>query len=125
MSNKAMSEIAAQVPTTMEELTDLGVLGENVVAEYGQRLVKNISFFVKEEKLEKYIERRQKSSKRAKVSPVGGAAEATASKGKDKENSLNVPDDFDDAGIDFAAIDLPDGRPSGDEKPTAKKSLYF
>ena len=67
MSNKALYEIATQVPTTLEELTGLGVLGENVVTKYGERLVKSISFFVKEEKLEKHIERRQKSGKRAKA----------------------------------------------------------
>ena len=34
MSNSAMTQLAAQVPTSMEELSDLGILGENVVNDY-------------------------------------------------------------------------------------------
>ena len=122
MSNSAMTQLAAQVPTSMEELSDLGILGENVVNDYGERLVRNISSFVQQNNLEKYLERR--AAKRPKVVAGGTAAAAAApsrssstaaaatgtvgagssglaSKGIGKEN-----EDF-DAGIDFAAIDLP------------------
>lgn len=134
MSNSAMTQLAAQVPTSMEELSDLGILGENVVNDYGERLVRNISSFVQQNNLEKYLERR--AAKRPKVVAGGTAAAAAgtiatstsssgmASKGIGKENK-----DF-DAGIDFAAIDLPTGNaggaaaaaaPSGTKK-TGKKS---
>ena len=122
MSNSAMTQLAAQVPTSMEELSDLGILGENVVNDYGERLVRNISSFVQQNNLEKYLERR--AAKRPKVVAGGTAAAAAApsssaaaaarstgtagassselaSKGIGKEN-----EDF-DAGIDFASIDLP------------------
>ena len=123
MSNSAMTQLAAQVPTSMEELSDLGILGENVVNDYGERLVRNISSFVQQNNLEKYLERR--AAKRPKVLAGGTAAAAAAapsssaaaaarstgtggasssrlaSKGIGKEN-----EDF-DAGIDFASIDLP------------------
>ena len=111
MNNAAMTTIASQVPTSMEELSDLRILGENVINDYGERLVRNISSFVQQEKLEKYLERR--AAKRPKVggstssaaaassSTAGTAAKAT--KGVGKENK-----DF-DAGIDFSAIDLPTG----------------
>ena len=122
MSNSAMTQLAAHVPTSMEELSDLGILGENVVNDYGERLVRNISSFVQQNNLEKYLERR--AAKRPKVVAGGTAAAAAApsssaaaaarstgtagassselaSKGIGKEN-----EDF-DAGIDFASIDLP------------------
>ena len=110
MNNAAMTTIAAQVPTSMEELSDLGILGENVINDYGERLVRNISSFVQQEKLEKYLERR--AAKRPKVGGGTSAAAASSStagtagkatKGVGKENK-----DF-DAGIDFSAIDLPTG----------------
>ena len=110
MNNSAMTTIAAQVPTSMEELSDLGILGENVINDYGERLVRNISSFVQQEKLEKYLERR--AAKRPKVAGGTSAAAASSStagiagkapKGVGKEN-----EDF-DAGIDFSAIDLPTG----------------
>lgn len=111
MNNAAMTTIATQVPTSMEELSDLRILGENVINDYGERLVRNISSFVQQEKLEKYLERR--AAKRPKVgggtssaaaassSTAGTAAKATKGVGKENE-------DF-DAGIDFTAIDLPTG----------------
>lgn len=110
MNNAAMTTIAAQVPTSMEELSDLRILGENVINDYGERLVRNISSFVQQEKLEKYLERR--AAKRPKVGGGTSAAAASSStagtagkatKGVGKEN-----EDF-DAGIDFTAIDLPTG----------------
>lgn len=110
MNNAAMTTIAAQVPTSMEELSDLRILGENVINDYGERLVRNISSFVQQEKLEKYLERR--AAKRPKVGGGTSAAAASSStagtagkatKGVGKEN-----EDF-DAGIDFSAIDLPTG----------------
>lgn len=142
MSNSAMTQLAAQVPTSMEELSDLGILGENVVNDYGERLVRNISSFVQQNNLEKYLERR--AAKRPKVVAGGtGAAAAAApsssaaaaarstgtagasssrlaSKGIGKEN-----EDF-DAGIDFASIDLPaagnaGAAAAGGTKKTGKK----
>ena len=95
----------------MEELSDLRILGENVINDYGERLVRNISSFVQQEKLEKYLERR--AAKRPKVgggtSSAAAASSSTAgtagkaTKGVGKEN-----EDF-DAGIDFTEIDLPTG----------------
>lgn len=59
MSNDAMITIAEQLPLTMDELSDLGVLGENVVKEYGERLVKNINAFVEQNDLRCYANNRQ------------------------------------------------------------------
>lgn len=97
MSNQAMSALAAQVPTSIPELSDLGKLGETVIQDYGERLVKNITAYIKQENLEKYVERRR-AAKRPR-------------KGKENDRPGQVNDEgneFDAAGIDFAAIDLPD-----------------
>ena len=117
MSNQAMSALAAQVPTSIPELSDLGKLGETVIQDYGERLVKNITAYVKQEKLEKYVERRR-ASKRPR---------------KGKENNRPEPinndnsNEFDAAGIDFAAIELPGEKaapaaaPAAVAAPTAAK----
>lgn len=95
----------------MAELSGLGVLGENVVNEYGERLVKNINSFIATEGLQQYIDKRP--AKRIKPSdskdkkPNGSVAitrnAATVSM------FHNSSDDFDefDTGIDFGAISLP------------------
>ena len=64
MSNNAMGTIAAQVPLTVEELSELGVLGENVVIEYGDRLIKNINSFIEQNALEIYIQSREPKRKK-------------------------------------------------------------
>ena len=50
-----MNIIAANVPTTVEELADCG-LSENVIQKFGELIIKNIISFMKEEELEGYIE---------------------------------------------------------------------
>jgi ribonuclease D len=39
LSNDAMKSIASQTPTSIEELKAIGSLGENIVKEYGDRIV--------------------------------------------------------------------------------------
>ncbi len=58
MSNSAMNAIAEQIPLTIEELSELGVLGENVVKDYGERLIKNINAFVEQNALHVYVQNR-------------------------------------------------------------------
>ena len=71
MNNTAMSTIAAQVPLSINELNSLGVLGENVVKEYGDRLIKNINAFVEQNKLEKYMNARDaKRQKTGEINPI-------------------------------------------------------
>lgn len=114
MSNSAMSTLAAQVPTSTKELAELGVLGENVVKEYGERLIKNINAFIQQEKLQKYLEHRK--PKRTK-----------SAKGSGKENSQNEyadsagVDPF-DVGIDFSTIELPS---DNTRKGSKAKSAYW
>jgi hypothetical protein len=64
MSTNAMSAIAEKVPLTIDELTALGVLGENVVKEYGERLIKNINAFIEQNVLQVYVENRDSKNEK-------------------------------------------------------------
>jgi hypothetical protein len=64
MSTNAMSAIAEKVPLTIDELTELGVLGENVVKEYGERLIKNINAFIEQNVLQVYVENRDSKNEK-------------------------------------------------------------
>jgi bloom syndrome protein len=100
LSNEAMKSIAAQAPMTVEDLKAIGVLGENIIKEYGERIVKIVSSYVAQEGLEEYVARRP--SKRAKV-VAGSSSDPTV---------VEVLDDFGEdefgADIDFSAIEIPD-----------------
>ena len=116
MNNKAMGTIASQVPQSIEELNDLGVLGENVVKEYGDRLIKNLKAYMEQNDLKKYL--KNKESKRHKVDE-SSKAQAVAKKPSPSIMKMDDDDDdFFDMDIDFSAIDLPAG-------PRQKNSSYF
>lgn len=65
MNNVAMRTIAEKVPTTIEELRAMGKLGENIIKEYGERIVKIVNNFVSSNGLESHLGRRP--VKRAKT----------------------------------------------------------
>jgi superfamily II DNA helicase RecQ len=114
MNNKAMGTIASQVPQTIDELNDLGVMGENVVKEYGDRLIKNLNAFVEQNDLQKYLE--GKENKRRKLDAGNSKTPAATKK---VASPINIDDDDDfDLDIDFSAIELPEG-------PSQTKSSYF
>lgn len=98
----------------MAELSGLGVLGENVVNEYGERLVKNINAFIATEGLQQYIDKRP--PKRIKPSDIKDKrpddSAATTCNAATASMPFNVVDDFDEfvTGIDFGAISLPTGQ---------------
>ena len=126
MSGPAMATVAAQAPTSVEDLMAIGVLGENVVKEYGERLVKNIKAFVELEHLQKYIDRRPPKRPRTADSTSSNSSDAkkpAAAGHKSSANSvINVDDDDDDefdVGIDFSAIEIPE------PKEATLKSPYF
>jgi ribonuclease D len=123
MTGKAMSTVASQAPTTLEDLNAVGVLGENVVKEYGERLVKNIKAFVELENLQKYIDRRPPKRPRRDESTELHSATAkkpVASKAPPGSVVIDVDDEDEfDVGIDFNAIEIPNTNDS------AKKSHYF
>mmetsp|Transcript_16862 Transcript_16862/g.31928 ORF Transcript_16862/g.31928 Transcript_16862/m.31928 type:complete len:1280 (-) Transcript_16862:2376-6215(-) len=110
MNNKAMGTIASHVPLTIEELTDLGVIGENVVKEYGDRLIKNLNAFIEQNNLQKYT-----MNKRRKVEI---ASDPTPEPPQNASHIMLDDDEFD--GIDFSTIDIPEGPIN-----TTAKSSYF
>ena len=66
LSNPKMMNIANEVPTTIEELADFE-LPQNVIKQYGERLVKNFNAFIKQENLQKYIDARPQKKKQKTV----------------------------------------------------------
>jgi bloom syndrome protein len=118
MNQHAMVTIASQVPLSIEELNDLAVLGENIVEEYGDRLIKNINAYVKQNDLEKYMKgKTRKRQKSEEISMIISPQPAAST----KINNNNT-DDYDfDVDIDFSSIDIPDARPT--KNPT--QSSYF
>jgi hypothetical protein len=116
MSHQQVKVIAAQAPTTIEELGECG-LPENVQKNYGERLLKNINTYIEMEKLESYLEARPK--KKPKSDSLSVAAEKAV-------HVINILDDsgdeFNDDGIDYSAIPLPSSQPSPDLKADRTKS---
>lgn len=113
LSHHAMKSIASHVPMSVDELSALGVLGENIVKEYGPRLIKALTAFVSKNNFEDLI-----SSRPTKRLKIDSTTDPNAA-------SRDGEDEF-DAGIDFAAIDLTST--SGSSKPavkTVRKSPYF
>jgi superfamily II DNA helicase RecQ len=116
LSNPAVKQVALSAPTTVEELRAMSVVGENVIKEYGDQLVRAVNRFIEENNLESYVA--QRPPKRLKTGP-------SSSEKAGKETN----DDEFDSGIDFSAIEIPgetiDAAPSGDSQSVARKSRFF
>lgn len=122
MNGKAMTTVAAQAPTSLEDLNEVGVLGENVVKEYGERLVKNIKAFVELENLQKYIDRRPPKRLRSDESSElhsPTTKKPAASKAPPARAVIDVDNDEDEfeVGIDFNAIEIPSTTGSTEKSP--------
>ena len=101
MKPESIKKIAWTVPTTNEELTGLGVLGENIIKEYGERLLRAIYNFVEKEELVELVSQKQ-PAKKVKV-VASGAKLNTRPKANVHVESF---DEF-DTDVDFSAIDIP------------------
>lgn len=101
MSNPTLLAVASQVPTTVDELYHISGLGESVIKEYGERLVKNINAFVELEGLQEYLDKRPKKRPRTETAPA--KKRAAAPKAADVIDVDADGDEF-DTGIDFNAI---------------------
>ena len=114
MSSEVIKTIASSVPTSIEELGALGVLGEQKLQEYGSRLVRQINKFVEDEGLDGYIKKRPKRAKLSQSSnstSKGRKGKPIETKPKPKEVIMLDDDDDDEFGcdIDFSAIEEPIG----------------
>lgn len=122
LSNNVMKAIASRVPLTIDELKEVGGLGENIIKEYGDRIVKVVASYIEQKGLQDSV--RNRPTKRRKVPsdvdvtnrvpPIGGSLASTGVEISDQD------DEF-DAGIDYSAIELPG---IGTEKGSSK-SPYF
>ena len=101
MKPESIKKIAWTVPTTNEELTGLGVLGENIIKEYGERLLRAINNFGEKEELVQHVSRKQ-PAKKVKVD-ANGAKSNSRPKANQHAESF---DEF-DTDVDFSAIDIP------------------
>ena len=65
VSQNEMTKISYRVPLSIEELNDLAVLKEDVVKEYGDRLIKGINAFVEQHNLQKYMSAKPKKQQKS------------------------------------------------------------
>ena len=100
------------MPTTVEELDALGVLGEQKLEEYGSRLVKTLKKFVADEGLEGHLKKRPKRSKLSGTNAANSSSSVSkASLGKTPKPrneiiDLDNDDEFGGEGIDFSTIEI-------------------
>jgi superfamily II DNA helicase RecQ len=101
LSTQSMKAIASNAPTTVDELTTLGVLGEKQIEEYGARIVKPIKKYVENNNLEDIISQ-NRPHKRPKRNMQGVAKLIAESKPKPHVIAINDDDEneFDDSIFD-------------------------
>jgi putative NADH-flavin reductase len=107
LSNHGLKTIASQVPTTMDELKASGCLGENIIKEYGERIVRVVAIFTENNDLQHHLES-SRPSKRAKVDDTAQSTAAemkrsasiatksvkkSATKAKRKQSIVEILDD--------------------------------
>jgi bloom syndrome protein len=109
LSNDAMKSIAAQAPMTVEDLKAIGVLGESIINDYGDRIVKIVSSFVDQEELREYIAHRP-AAKRPKL--------ANGSSATKSHDVVEVPDDDEGSSMDIPA-------PGSEDKDSVTASRHF
>lgn len=102
MSHQQIKEVAAEAPTTMDELSGCG-LPENIQKMYGERLVKNVKTYIEINNLQSYLDNRPKKKPKPDQVPVVVAA----TKAPNVIDVIDSGDEFEDDGIDFAAIEMP------------------
>ena len=104
MSNVAMRTIAEQAPTTLEDIKAMGILGENVIKEYGERLVKAVATYVTAQGLQEYLARRP--AKRAKTTNETIAVPAKTQPCIVMDTDDSEEDEFGFGAIDLSAVDI-------------------
>lgn len=121
LNDATIKSIAAYAPTTKEELASLGLMGEEKIKVYGDRLIRLINHFIDIHGLSDYVGNRpgkrkaddssEGASNKLKavvVQPVSSAVRA--GKPKARKAIIEISDDDSEFGgddIDFAAMDIP------------------
>jgi bloom syndrome protein len=96
MKPESVRAIARQVPTTIDELKAVNVLGENIIKTYGERLLRTINAFVNANEGVRELLGQQRPNKKLKEAVAVAPSVA-------RKPSL---DEFDDD-LDYSAIALP------------------
>jgi hypothetical protein len=111
LSGEQVKSVAALAPTTVEELSSEGVMGEQKIKEYGPRLVKAVNNYIQNHNLQEYIAKRPLKRPKSSESATGSAP--VANKGRPaaqaKPTSSNNPiilDDEDEFGADIDFSDF-------------------
>lgn len=105
MSHHQVKDIAAEAPTTMEELAHCG-LPMNIQKTYGERLIKNVTTYIEMHNLQSYLDNRPKKKlKSDQVSTVAAAAASAVA--PDIIDVIDSGDEFENDDIDFSAIEMP------------------
>lgn len=123
MTDQTIKKVAKYAPTTKEELVASRLLGEKIMDDYGDRLVKLIKQFVLTNDLQGYIDANRSSGKRtrldddddddsvsAKVSAVVVQSSSIVRAGKAKARKAIIESDEEDdefATDDFDYGDIP------------------
>jgi hypothetical protein len=117
LSDSTIKTIAAYAPTTKEQLASMGLLGEEKIKVYGERLVRLITHYIELNGLSEYVENRpgkrkaeddSGSSKFAAVVVKPSASTARVGKSKARKAIIEISDDeFGGDDIDFEALDIP------------------
>lgn len=117
MNGQTTMNLALQAPTTVDELHFIEGLSENVIKEYGERLVKNINSFVELNELQEYLDKRPKKRPRA-AAPTGDGKKKAVPKAP---AIIDVDDEEDEfpCAIDFTTIEDPT------DCKASSKSPYF
>ena len=109
MSNDEVKSVAALAPTSVEELSSSGLMGEQKIKEYGPRLVKAVNNYIQNHNLQEYISKRPlkrpKSSDSA--STTGPVSKAGKAPGSRAPIILDDDDEFGGTDIDFNELDIP------------------
>jgi len=103
MQDQTIKKVAAFAPTTKEDLAASGLLGEQIMEEYGARLTKVVRQFVEKNGLEDYIANRPNKRSRAddssnapKVPAVVVQSSSTVRAGNAKARKAVIEIDSDD-----------------------------
>jgi bloom syndrome protein len=121
LSNNTMKAIASRRPRTIEELKDVGGLGENIISEYGDRIVKVVVSYINQNGLDDMT----RATKRPKIPSDSDSTNQRTATNNLSSNIVEISDKDDefDAGIDFSTIELPEI--GGTSTTGSSKSPYF
>lgn len=99
-----MRSIAAQAPTSVDDLKSLQLLGDKKVADYGARIVKMVKAYVENQNLQSYLAKRPPPPKRAR-SAQADKKPPPASKRAIVIEDDDDDDEFEDA-IDYTSLNM-------------------